>query len=338
MLKDILIQQIKRAGPIDLYTYMTLCQTHPIYGYYTSKKSTDILGNTGDFVTAPEVSPLFGEMIALWVVERWEAFGKPDVLQLVELGPGQGVLMQDILYTLERLTLFTAKCRVNFVEINPSFQRLQKEKNQTLAEVVHHDCIRCLKGIKEPAIIIANEFFDALPVRQYVEQEGMWYQVGVGLSEGNDLRLFYLPQTMVPKSLEYQPDGDIILEYIGNHISHYNGAALIIDYGYWGGRGDSLQAVYQHKKVGVLDHPGQADLSVHVNFQNMACYFEAMRLQYNFRTQRQFLIDLGIQLRLELICRNTEAKKAKEFQTGVMRLIDPGEMGQLFKVLEVWKR
>lgn len=337
MLKDILIQHIKDSGPLDLYTYITLCQTHPMYGYYTSKTSATILGSAGDFITAPEISPLFGEMIALWIFVQWERLGKPDVLHLVELGPGQGVLMQDILGTLKKLSLFTSRCIVHFIEINPSFQRLQKEKIQSFAPVFHHHSISFLKEIKEPTIIIANEFFDALPVRQYVNQEGIWYQIGVGIDKDNELKIVYLPQMTVPKSRDYQPDTGIILEQMGNHISHYNGAGLIIDYGYWEGLGDSLQAVYKHKKVGVLDYPGQADLSVHVNFQKMADECEKIGLHYNFKTQRQFLMDLGIQLRLELICRNTDSKKANELRSGVQRLIDPAEMGQLFKVLEIWK-
>lgn len=336
MLKDILIQQIKRTGPIDLYTYMTLCQTHPIYGYYTSKKSTDILGNTGDFVTAPEVSPLFGEMIALWVFERWEALGKPDVLQLVELGPGQGVLMQDILHTLKKLHLFTAKCSVHFVELNPSFQKAQKEKIQSMASVFHYDSINFLGEMKESAIIIANEFFDALPVRQYVNQDGVWYQVGIDIDD-DALKIAYFPLEIPPKNMECQPDTEKIFKQICNHVDRYKGAFLVVDYGYWEGKGESLQAVYKHNKVGILDYPGQSDLSVHINFQEMARYCKQIRLHYNFRTQRQFLMDFGIQLRLELMCRKATVKQAIELQIGVQRLINPAEMGQLFKVLEVWK-
>lgn len=337
MLKDILIQQIKDKGPLDLYTYTSLCQTHPIYGYYSSKVSTQIIGDGGDFITAPEISPLFGEMIAIWVVSYWEQMGKPKVLHLVELGPGQGILMQDVVLALQKINLFSAECVVHFVEVNPSFQQLQKEKLQPLSPVFDHASLEFLEEIKEPTIIIANEFFDALPVRQYINHGNVWYEKGVGVDDKNELKMVHLPQEIEPDDMECQPDIEGILEKICDHIHRRKGAALLIDYGYWEGEGDSLQAVYKHQKVGILDYPGEADLSVHVNFKKMALQCKKGGVHYNFRTQRQFLMDLGIQLRLELICRNMDIAKATELRGGVQRLIDPLEMGQLFKVLEIWK-
>lgn len=333
MLKDSLIQSIKESGSISFYEYMRLCQEHPNYGYYSSKPSDAILGSAGDFITSPEISSLFGEMVAFWIVFQWERLGKPAVLNILELGAGRGVLMRDVLVTLTKLNSFTATCNVHILEINPSFREVQAEKINTLCKLQHHTSLEFLESIHEPIIMAANEFFDALPVQQYLKEGDHWYEVYVGITDSNELQFDYIPYAGVPQNNEVQPDTIAMLDHIYAHIQKHHGAALIIDYGYWMGDGDTVQALYHHQKVGVLERPGQADLSVHVNFQGIAHQSERYGLQYAYQTQRQFLTEFGIQLRAQ---QQYQQSNQSVLQC-VHRLIDPSEMGHLFKVLQIWK-
>lgn len=333
MLKEVLIQTIKEKGIISFYEYMKICQEHPEYGYYTSKTSDEILGSTGDFITAPEISSLFGEMIAFWVVSQWEKLGKPSVLNVLELGAGRGVLMRDILVTLRKIKSFTATCNVHLLEINPSFRKVQTEILQEVCMLQHHTSLNFLEEIQDPILMIANEFFDALPVHQYLKKDDRWYEVCVGINGSNELQFEYVPYDGVPQSTEIQPDTIAVLDHIYAHIQTYCGAALIIDYGYWDGEGDTVQALYHHQKVGLLDYPGEADISVHVNFQHMARQSEHYDLQCAYQTQRQFLLDFGILLRAQ---QQLQQSNQTVLQC-VNRLIDPAEMGHVFKVLQVWK-
>jgi NADH dehydrogenase [ubiquinone] 1 alpha subcomplex assembly factor 7 len=336
MLNDVLTQLIRKNGSIDFYTYMKLCQQHRDYGYYATKTSQDILGSTGDFITAPEISSLFGEMIAFWIVMQWERLGSPSQLQVLELGPGRGILMKDILTTLHKLKSFTASVQVHMVEINPSFKKAQIEALNGLCSLSHQETLDFLKETHLCTLIIANEFFDALPARQYIqdsETPGKWQELHVGIADTDELQLEYAPFDGTPVYTEIQPDTDIILSKLYKHIQRYSGAALLIDYGYWDGVGDTIQALYHHQTVGILDYPGQADLTVHVNFQHMANWCKSYGLQHSYQTQRQFLMDFGIQLRVQQLKNSDETLLKK----AVHRLIDPAEMGHLFKVLQVWK-
>lgn len=337
MIAEIIKEHIQKKGFLDLYTYISLCQSHPEYGYYSNKEGVDILGKKGDFVTSPEISFVFNEIIAFWLIRQWEKAGRPEEIHLVELGPGQGKLMEGILKTLKKIPSFYAVCKIHFVEINPTFQRLQKEKISIFGEVYHYQNLGFLSKIKQPIFLIANEFFDALPVHQYMEKEGKWYEVGVGLNGQNKLQYAYAPCENMPESVEFQPDTVKIIECISEHIKQWGGAALVIDYGYWEGQGDTVQAIYKHRHVGIFEYPGKADISVHVNFKNIALQCNKRGLQYNIQTQRQFLLDFGIQLRLEQICSQVDNVQASLICQGVDRLIDPSKMGQLFKVLHIEK-
>ncbi|MDP3935608.1 MAG: SAM-dependent methyltransferase [Alphaproteobacteria bacterium] len=333
MLKDIFIQTIKEKGSISFYEYMKTCQEHPAYGYYSTKPSDEILGLEGDFVTSPEITSLFGEMIAFWVVSQWDRLGKPFAINILELGAGRGILMQDILVTLTKLKSFASTCQVHVLEINPSFRQLQTKKLHDLCDVTHHASLDFLNGIQEPMIIIANEFFDALPAQQYLKKDDRWYEVYIAVNDLNELQFEYIPYEGVPQNSEIQPDTITILDQIYKHIQQQDGAALIIDYGYWEGNGNTVQALYHHQNVGVLDYPGEADISVHVNFQRMAEQADRYELQYAYQTQRQFLMEFGIVLRAQQQLQQSN----QTLLQCVNRLIDPAEMGYLFKVLQVWK-
>lgn len=333
MLIDVLIDIIKAKVSISLREYMQLCQTHSESGYYTTKRADHILGNKGDFITSPEITSLFGEMIAFWVVLQWERMGKPSKMVILELGGGRGVLIHDVVATLRKLMSFTSEFEVHFLEINPEFKRLQTQALVGMKDVVHHESLDWLHTLNVPFVVIANEFFDALPVQQYVYKDEQRYEVHVGLDTDEALTWVYVPCEEDTLHAEIQPGVSEVLEPIYSAIHRCGGATVFIDYGYWEGQGDTLQAVYQHQKVSPLAYPGLSDLSVHVNFKNIAMQAEKMGLQYTYTTQRKFLIDLGIVLRAN----QGYNPNSETIQKAVHRLIAPSEMGHVFKVLEVWK-
>ena len=333
MLIDVLTDIIKAKGSISLREYMQLCQTHSEFGYYTTKQADNILGHKGDFITSSEISSLFGEVIAFWVVLRWERMGKPSKMVILELGGGRGVLMSDVVATLRKLTSFTSEFNVHSLEINPEFKHLQTHSLVGMKDLVHHESLDWLHELDVPLVVIANEFFDALPVQQYMYKDELWYEVHVGLDTDEALCWVYVPCKEAPLHTEIQPEVSRVLEPIFSALQRCGGATVFIDYGYWEGQGDTLQAVYQHQKVSPLAYPGLADLSVHVNFKNMAVQAEEMGLQYTYTTQRKFLIDFGIVLRAN----QGYNPNSETIQKALHRLIAPSEMGHMFKVLEVWK-
>jgi SAM-dependent MidA family methyltransferase len=259
--------------------------------------------------------------------------GKPSKMAILELGGGRGVLMRDVVSTLRKLPSYTAEFEVHMLEINPEFRRLQTQALAGLSKVVHHNSLDVLNDCHMPLVVIANEFFDALPVQQYVYTDAQWFEVHVGLDQHQALCWVNVPIEHTPKSAEVQPDVTLVLNQLYAAIQRCGGAALVIDYGYWEGQGDTLQAVYQHHKVSPLAYPGLADLSVHVDFKNIAMQAEEIGLQYTYTTQRNFLMDLGIVLRAN----QGYNPNSENMLQAVHRLIDPSEMGHMFKVFEVWK-
>ncbi|QPH56097.1 SAM-dependent methyltransferase [Pontivivens ytuae] len=291
---------------------------HPELGYYITR---DPLGAGGDFTTAPEVHQIFGEMIGLWLAQVRMDRGPAT---LVELGPGRGTLMADILRVWRQLGL---DADVILVETSPALRARQSE---TLGDVRWVDRVEDLPG--GPLLLIANEFFDALPIRQFVRTQGRWAERVVGL-DGETLafglkapqpqpqldRLF--PATPEDTLVEWCPAAAPILQHLAPKLV----AALLIDYGAWDGTGDTLQALHDHQPVGPLAAPGTADLTAHVNFSHLAA---AAGLPHAFDTQGAFLERLGITARAQAL-----ASKDPGIAAAHRRLVHPGEMGTLFKVL-----
>jgi NADH dehydrogenase [ubiquinone] 1 alpha subcomplex assembly factor 7 len=337
MLKDILRNQIFESGDMDLYTYMSLCQYHPEFGYYSTKAS--ILGGQGDFITSPEITSLFGEITAIWVMQKWMDLGCPPKLFLVELGPGRGHWMEDILRTLKGFKSFSAEVEVFLYEVNPNFKVSQIEKISPFATVHHVESLEKISGA--PIVIIANEFLDALPVRQYKVEDGAWKKRCISCGDNGDLVFKWNPTDDYPAPLsavgivEVQPDVEMYIKKITNLLSRNTGASLWIDYGYWEGSADSLQAVYRHKAFDPLIYPGESDLSVHVCFKNIADIAEHEGFSYKYQTQREFLVEHGIQLRVEHV--KASSTDIEAVVGGAHRLISPQQMGNLFKVIQLWK-
>jgi NADH dehydrogenase [ubiquinone] 1 alpha subcomplex assembly factor 7 len=333
-------------GPMPLGRFMTLCLAHPVHGYYVTR---DPLGAAGDFVTAPEISQMFGELIGLWVACVWQQMGSPDNLALVELGPGRGTLMADALRAAKVVPEFLASIDVHLVETSPVLRQYQ---GRTLAGLGlplswHRDFAEVPE---RPLIVIANEFFDALPIEQAVCGDDGWHQRLVGTDADGRLVLALAPDRMpaavIPDHLRGAPTGSLYewrsdrpVTELSERIVRHGGAALVIDYGHVeSATGETLQAVGGHAFAHPLARPGEVDLTAHVDFAALAR--TAVRTGARVHgpiSQAAFLRALGIETRAAALKRAT---KHGEIDAAVARLIGPGPdaMGELFKAVAVADR
>jgi NADH dehydrogenase [ubiquinone] 1 alpha subcomplex assembly factor 7 len=331
--KEFFKQLIAEHGPLPIDRYMALCLGHPKFGYYMTR---DPFGAAGDFTTAPEISQVFGELLGVWCVAAWEAVGSPSPFALVELGPGRGTLMADILRATAGMADFRAAAQVHLVEMSPVLQALQEEKLGRA--VTWHLSIDSLPD--QPIIFVANEFFDALPARQLIKRSGAWTERHVALEQG-ELALAEILTLGVPGQAdgiyELSPISGAIAQELGAKLQALGGAGLIIDYGHLkSAAGDTLQALKSHKPVGVLDFPGSSDLTAHVDFESLAQGFVAGGAEaLPPMTQSKFLKAMGIDMRVQRLAQKLTGKDAEDFVAGAARLVDDGQMGQLFKVLSV---
>ncbi len=328
---------IGRQGPISVARFMELALGHPELGYYRRR---DPLGLKGDFVTAPEVSQMFGELIGAWCAVVWSQMGRPDPLRLVELGPGRGTLMADALRVIRQTApAFHQALRLHLVETSP----VLKEKQAALltdAAPSWHDTFGDVP--MGPLLLIANEFFDALPVAQFERQADGWHERLVG-EDGDGFR-FVLSETTVPAPLDDGPAASVfetcdsgrrLAREIGGRLASAGGAALVIDYGHARPAfGDTLQAVRGHRYRPVLESPGEADLTAHVDFAALAAAArDAGAAAYGPIPQGEFLTRLGIGQRAERLSQGAGLAQAAEIVKACRRLIDRQEMGTLFKAL-----
>ncbi|HEY1722797.1 MAG TPA: SAM-dependent methyltransferase [Magnetospirillaceae bacterium] len=312
--------------------FMDMALAHPEHGYYRKK---DPLGRGGDFITAPEISQMFGELTGLWASVVWHSMGAPDPVLLVELGPGRGTLMADLLRSAAMDPAFREAIRIHLVETSPTLRARQAEALKT-AEVEWHDYFAAVPS--GPMIVIANEFFDALPVHQFVHRAGQWHE-RVVTAAGDDLVFgdgapvaIVGPATEDGAVFERNEAAAAIAGLIGERLAVDKGAALIIDYGHaTSALGDTLQAVKGHARTDVLAEPGEADLTAHVDFQALASAARPAQA-WGPITQGVFLRALGIELRTDRLMR-ANPKQATAVETACRRLIDSAEMGTLFKAL-----
>jgi len=342
---DLLRRRIEADGPITVARYMEAALTHPKFGYYTGR---DPLGQDGDFTTAPEVSQMFGELLGLWCVVNWQQIGAPETFHLVELGPGRGTLMADALRAAKLMPDFVDAVGVHLIEASPALREKQKFTLETTVpgtDVTWHDSFDSVP--EGPLLVLANEFFDALPVRQYQRADAGWCERLVGL-EGDEL-VFLLSMPMarvpaIPEALEEAPVGslfetrpaaDAVAYAVAQRIARFGGAAAIIDYGHGeSAAGDTLQAVKAHQYHDVLKDPGEADLTAHVDFQTLAEAAEDGGAKaHGLVPQGEFLDRLGLAERARALLQNATPDQGKEIEAAYKRLIDPEEMGTLFKVL-----
>jgi SAM-dependent MidA family methyltransferase len=318
-----IVAMIEADGPIDVATFMTLALGHPTHGYYPAHAR---LGAAGDFVTAPEVSQLFGELIGLALADAWRTAGAPPA-SLVELGPGNGTLMADLWRATARVPGFQAALDVHLVETSPDLRRRQRERLARIERLEWHEDIAGVPTDR-PLLLVANELFDALPIRQFIKEATGWHEIEVAIDDQRrlcltraaertalDARLGDAPPGSV---LELAPAREALMADLAERLQQQGGLALIIDYGDLDASpGSTLQAMHRHRKVDPLTRPGEVDLSSHVDFGPLA------------RTARQ------AGLRLAQLLRQATAAEAAMLQAGHERLTSAEAMGTLFKVMAV---
>lgn len=332
-LEKIIVDHIRGAGPMDMGTYMALCLGHREHGYYMTR---DPLGASGDFTTAPEISQLFGEMIGFWIADMYQQMGSPDILHLVECGPGRGTLMRDVTRVFRVVPELKAAVQIHFIETSPVLRELQTAGN---AAMWHNDLSTV--PIDAPMILIANEFFDALPIRQFLRDGDRVQEIVIGL-HNDQLTLGRVPADS--SVLAALPDDDGVYEPSSIRANYMNdicarvvdqgGAALIIDYGFLNPiRHPTVQALQKHQPVALLYEPGLVDLTSLVDFaalRTVASRYDVNVLQ---GTQGDFLRELGIQSRFDILAGKADEDQARDLNLGLVRLTAPDQMGDLFKVL-----
>ncbi len=332
-----LIARISRTGPMTVADYMTECLLHPRHGYYTTR---DPFGQSGDFITAPEISQMFGELIGLWLAQVWTDQGAPSAFVLAELGPGRGTLMSDVLRATARVPGFHGAADLHLVEASPVLRRAQEDALQG-HKITFHDHPGSLPDA--PLFLIANEFFDALPIRQFQRGKTGWHERMIG-ADADGLHWGLGPETALEAlagRLEDTKEGQIvelnapalpIAEDIGNRIATYGGAALIIDYGDAESIGDTFQALKDHETIDVFSSPGAADLTAHVAFGPLARAALPARAS-GLTPQGVFLEELGITGRARQLAAGLSGAALETHIAAHRRLTHPEEMGTLFKVL-----
>ena len=316
--------------------YMAACLHDPEYGYYATRPA---LGAEGDFVTAPGVSQMFGELIGAWVAASWEALGAPKTFTLIEMGPGDGTLMADILRTLAKAPEVLAAANICLVETSPPLAARQRER-------LGHS-IRWVERLADtpagaPLLLVANELLDCLPPRQFVRTAVGWREQVVGLDDAGRLAFGLvetdaagLPDAATDQVLERSFGQAALGAEIGARVARDGGCALLIDYGSdRPGFGDTLQALRRHEKVDPLACPGDADLTVHADFPTVAAAAESQGAQTALLTQADFLARLGIGARAEALVR-ANPDRAEALGRQLDRLVGANQMGSLFKVLAI---
>ncbi len=344
-LGDEIKDMIAAEGPISVERFMELALSHPEHGYYMNR---DPFGAAGDFTTAPEISQMFGELIGLWSAEVWTQMGSPNPVRLIELGPGRGTLMSDALRAARLMPEFRDALDVTLIETSPKLAQIQYETLETSGAPVAWQPTFA-EAPPGPAIIIANEFLDALPARQYVFGNGRWRERIVRLDAAGELAFAvspeYEPYLQAPGHegdiLEANPASHRLMFQLGARLGQTGGVALIVDYGHsFTGLGDTLQALSGHRFVSPLDNPGEADLTAHVDFAAMARSARAAGAAvYGPIDQGDFLTALGIDARTQALTERSP-NRADEFASARQRLVgnSEGEMGALFKVMAIANR
>ena len=342
--------KIEQDGPISIYDFMKHALHTAESGYYTGQPF--IIGKKGDFITAPEISQLFGELIGLWCLNIWKLNGSPTTFNLVELGPGRGTLMKDLLRATKNAPDFHNAMNICLVEINKDL--ILKQQKQ-----IKHKSIQWFMNYEEVphgfSIIIANEFFDALPINQYTKRQGDWYINMVDLnSDKNHLYINQFDTNYEMKDflsskypyieddgiVEIQDEAALVMGKIATNVTNYGGAALVIDYGYTESKYrtfiSTLQAIKNHKYSPIFEEIGNADISSHINFTAL---YDIAKLYKTYAygpvNQNDFLAKMYIDVRKNILLLKANEKQKAQILSGYDRLMSPNQMGSLFKVLAI---
>lgn len=333
---------IQAQGPIGVDTWMQACLADPEHGYYMTR---DPFGRRGDFITAPEISQMFGELLGLWAAVVWQQMGSPDAFRLVEIGPGRGTLMADALRATANVPGFAGAVNVHMVETSSALKAVQEK---TLAGAVspvnwHLDIAEVPD---DPMILIANEFLDALPARQFIRHQDAWHERRIDMKR--DAFVFVIGEAVddsdIPASLREADPGSIfevsdavrdVTAAISARLAQSGGAALLIDYGHEkSGLGDTLQALKGHGYADPLADPGEQDLTVHVDFDAAGRSAAAAGARvWGPLAQGDLLERLGIAARAAALLAGADKSQAQDIATARRRLVDTEAMGRLFKAM-----
>lgn len=347
-LKARIVSMIEAQGPLSVGDYMALCLADPQHGYYMNGEP---FGADGDFTTAPEISQMFGELMGVWLVAAWRAASRPQDAVLSEIGPGRGTLARDAIRTIARLEPDLAASP--FVLIETSGRLTARQKSMLEGSPGRFEWCRDVDDLPDrPLFILGNELFDALPVRQYVRTERGWRERCVGLANNGSLTFVAgagsLDRGLLPPQAAGAPAGAIfevaparsaLMQRIAQRIARHGGAGLFIDYGHLRpGVGDTLQAVRRHAQDDVLAHPGEADLTTHVDFAALAQAARGEGLDARLTTQGDFLLRMGLVERAGRLGADAGEETQRRLTGDVERLAGPEAMGDLFKVLAIFPR
>ena len=333
ILREKIHNLIIENGPISIASFMEISLSDKKYGYYRKKMP---LGSKGDFVTSPDISQIFGEVIGIWILDIWLKLKEPSNFQIVDLGGGRGTLLKDISRVLKnKVSNFV------YIDINEELIELQKK---SLEIASHFESIDDIP--KMPTIFIGNEFLDTFPMHQFIKRNNYWREICVN-SDGKKLFFSYesteLSKKLTSHNLLNLKQGSIIeinfkireiINKISNFIKDNSGAAIFFDYGYIDGYGDSFQGIRDNKSINPLNDPGFVDLTSHVNFKDIK--LQAKKNNINFygpKTQSLFLEEMGALQRLKILEKNASDHQKSDLRIGLNRLMSSSEMGNIFKVV-----
>mgnify|MGYP006285579797 CR=1 FL=1 len=339
-LAALLLRRIAADGPMSVAEYMAEALLHPEHGYYATR---DPLGRAGDFTTAPEITQMFGELVGLALAQAWLEGGAPAPVTLAELGPGRGTLMADALRAAARVPGFRDAARLHLVERSAPLRAAQAEWLGG-PDPVWLDAAEDLPE-DAPLFVVANEFLDALPIRQFRRDPGGWREVMVTAQDG---RLAFAlgppaPLAALDHRLGDTAPGEVVeicpalsaqIDALARRIARHGGLALIVDYGGWRSRGDTLQAVRAHARADPLEEPGAADLTAHVDFEAVAAAARAAGAEaWGPEPQGAWLMRLGLGQRAEALARGLEGEALKTHRAAFRRLTEAGGMGTVFQAM-----
>ena len=329
-----------KSLPVDIF-FQNVLYDHK-FGYYSSKKP---FGKEGDFITSPNISNLFSEMIAIWLIASWEIFGKPKRFNIIELGPGDGSLTKILLETFKRFKEFNSAKKIYLYEKSNYLIRIQKKKicNKKVKWIKNFDSVT-----RGPVIFLGNEFFDAIPIKQYKKIKNSFLEKNYIIDKNNNIKEVFqktsddnsklirsFSSLKKLKFIEFPKLGFKELKKIINKIIYLKGCILLIDYGYLKSHNkNTLQSVMKHKKNNILDNLGKADVTSHVNFELLKEFFSNNNLKVkNVISQKKFLENLGIVQRAEMLAKKMKFREQSNLYLRLRRLLNPRMMGDLFKVI-----
>ena len=334
--------KLKKKLNLSLDKFINLSLYNKKFGYYMKKNP---FGKKGDFITSPNVSRLFSEMIAIWVISFWQSIGFPKKFNLIELGGGNGEMMKIIIESLKNFPSFSKACNFIIFEKSPSLIKIQKKK---LIDAEISWITQIKKINKNPSIFIANEFFDSIPIKQFVKREKLWFEKFVNL-KSKKKAYFYEKKIDIQKFekkinfkisknqnfIEYSEIGFNYLNEISDLIKENSGGLLLIDYGYTDKKmKNTLQGVSNHKFANILNNIGNVDITHNINFELFKKFIKRKGgLQNNLTSQKNFLTKMGIKKRAEIISKNESFLRKAGIYYRLKRLIDENQMGSLFKVM-----